>query len=162
MTRSHSRPSDPVLMDVTTSLTRMSRAYRQAADGSLAELGLSTATAWPVVIVGRMGDGVRQKVVAEELGIEAPSLVRLLDQLEANGFLARKDDPDDRRAKTLHLTKLGRAVVADVEALLVDLRRRIFEGVSREDADTFLRVLDTLKSGLAAVAAGKTETKAAK
>ncbi|GAA4342767.1 MarR family transcriptional regulator [Pigmentiphaga soli] len=139
-------PSDALLMEMTTTLTRMARVYRGVADQMLADLGLSQATAWPIVLIGRLGDGVRQRPLAEELGIEASSLVRLLDQLEASGYVQRKDDSTDRRAKTLHLTEAGKALTARVESLLVDVRRQLFDGVSEADAQAFLRVFAQLKT----------------
>lgn len=152
MTKPAGVPSDATLMEITTTLTRMARIYRAAADQSLAELGLSQATAWPIVIIGRLGEGVRQRVLAEELGIEAPSLVRLLDQLEASGLVQRKDDVEDRRVKTLHLTPAGSHVGEKVENLLVGFRRRLFADIDSKDADAFLRVFAALKSQLACVA----------
>jgi MarR family transcriptional regulator for hemolysin len=129
----------------------MARSYRAGADQALAELNLSQATAWPVLIIMRLGEGVRQRALAEELGIEAPSLVRLLDQLETSGLVQRKDDPEDGRAKTLHLTATGRHIAVEIEDLLVRFRRRLFANVSSEEADTFLRVFAALKTELECV-----------
>lgn len=138
-------PSDATLMAMSQGMLQMSRAYRAAADQMLAELGVSQATAWPIVVIRRLGEGVRQKAVAEELGIEAPSLVRLLDQLEASGLAVRKLDVEDGRSKTLHLTEAGRHIANDIDKRLLSFRRAIFKDVSREDADAFLRVLAVIR-----------------
>ncbi|WP_238534196.1 MarR family winged helix-turn-helix transcriptional regulator [Advenella kashmirensis] len=106
---------------------------------------MSQATAWPIVVIRRLGEGVRQKDIAEELGIEAPSLVRLLDQLEASGLAVRKLDPEDGRSKTLYLTDAGRRIANEIDERLLGFRRMVFNGVSKEDADAFLRVLDTIR-----------------
>lgn len=150
-------PSDATLMAMSQGMLQMSRAYRAAADQMLAELGVSQATAWPIVAIRRLGEGVRQKAVAEELGIEAPSLVRLLDQLEASGLVARKLDADDGRSKTLHLTDAGRRIADDIDQRLLCFRRTVFKDVSTEDADAFLRVLAALRRNTCAAgkAAGK-------
>ena len=57
-------PSDSLLMATTANLMVLSRAYRGAADKALADYGLSQATAWPVILAGRLGDGVRQGALA--------------------------------------------------------------------------------------------------
>ena len=44
-------------MATTANLMVLSRAYRGAADKALADYGLSQATAWPVILAGRLGDG---------------------------------------------------------------------------------------------------------
>ncbi|WP_263913210.1 MarR family transcriptional regulator [Achromobacter sp. 79A6] len=150
-------PTDSQLMATTANLIVLSRAYRGAADKALADYGLSQATAWPVILTGRLGDGVRQGALAEALGVEGPSLVRVLDQLVAAGLMERREDAHDRRAKTLHLTEAGHALRKQVEDVLVELRRRLFDGVSEADLQACLRVFDTLKTALGRGTAGAQE-----
>lgn len=102
---------------------------------------VSEACATPLLIVGRLGEAVRQVTLAEYVGIEGPSLVRLLDQLCAAGLVRRDEDPDDRRAKTITLTDAGRAVTERMEADLRALRARVLKSVSRADLEATLRVL---------------------
>lgn len=144
-------------MATTANLMVLSRAYRGAADKALADYGLSQATAWPVILAGRLGDGVRQGALAEALGVEGPSLVRVLDQLVAAGLMERREDPHDRRARNVHLTDAGHALRAQVEDVLVELRRRIFQGVSESDLEACLRVFETLKVSLGRGNAGTQE-----
>lgn len=144
-------------MATTANLMVLSRAYRGAADKALADYGLSQATAWPVILAGRLGDGVRQGALAEALGVEGPSLVRVLDQLVAAGLMERREDPHDRRARTLHLTDAGHALRTQVEEVLVELRRRVFQGVSESDLEACLRVFDALKVSLGRSGAGAQE-----
>ena len=144
-------------MATTANLMVLSRAYRVAADKALADYGLSQATAWPVILAGRLGDGGRQGALAEALGVEGPSLVRVLDQLVAAGLMERREDPHDRRARTLHLTDAGHALRAQVEEVLVELRRRVFQGVSESDLQACLRVFDALKVALGRSGAGAQE-----
>ncbi|MDH0684170.1 MarR family winged helix-turn-helix transcriptional regulator [Achromobacter animicus] len=150
-------PFDSQLMATTANLMVLSRAYRGAADKALADYGLSQATAWPVILAGRLGDGVRQGALAEALGVEGPSLVRVLDQLVAAGLMERREDPHDRRARTLHLTEAGHALRAQVEDVLVELRRRIFHDVSESDLQACLRVFDAMKVSLGRSGAGAQE-----
>ncbi|AKQ55427.1 marR family transcriptional regulator [Bordetella hinzii] len=140
--------TDSQLMAMTANLMVLSRAYRSAADKALADFGLSQATAWPVILTGRLGDGVRQGALAEALGVEGPSLVRVLDHLVAAGLLERREDAQDRRAKTVHLTASGQALREQVEGVLVQLRRQIFKDIPEADLDTCLRVFEQLKSAL--------------
>lgn len=150
MTTKPRLPTDATLMAVSQGMLQMARAYRGAADQLLAELGVSQASAWPIAVIQRLGDGVRQKDIAEELGIEAPSLVRLLDHLEASGLAVRKLDPDDGRSKTLHLTETGRRIADVINTRLLGFRRAVFTGISKEDADAFLRVLEAIRNNTCA------------
>jgi len=130
------------------SLSTLQRAYRAAADKAVAHVGVSQTLAWPIVMIGRMGEGMRQGVLAEVLGIEGPSLVRSVDQLVEAGFVRRLEDPADRRAKTLHLTPAGVAACATIEAALSEMRGTLFEGIADEDIAACLRVFGTLEARL--------------
>ncbi|AIO43188.1 marR family protein [Burkholderia cepacia] len=89
---------------------------------------------------------MRQGTLAEHVGIEGPSLVRLLDQLCAAGLARRDEDPHDRRAKTISLTAAGRAVTAKMEEDLRALRAQVLKGVSRADLEATLRVLNAFNA----------------
>ncbi|WP_429932394.1 MarR family winged helix-turn-helix transcriptional regulator [Agrobacterium vitis] len=127
--------------NLTSQLFSAARLWRRAIDVALAEHGISEACASPLVWIGRLGGGIRQITLAEHVGIEGPSLVRLLDQLEASGMVMRKDDPTDRRAKGLWLTPEGARMAARIEAVLDEERAGVFEGISQADLETTLRVL---------------------
>ncbi|SAI55048.1 marR family transcriptional regulator [Bordetella ansorpii] len=135
-------------MAVSAALPVLARAYRSAADKVLAGYGLSQATAWPVILAGRLGDGVRQGALAEALGIEGPSLVRLLDHLVSAGLIERREDPSDRRARTLHLTESGQALRAKLEDVLTRIRRELFKGIDADDVAACLRVFEKLTLAL--------------
>ncbi|WP_051647383.1 MarR family winged helix-turn-helix transcriptional regulator [Paracidovorax oryzae] len=138
-------PADPAeLRNLTFTLNLLQRAYRAAADRAVAHLGVSQAAGWTVVTIGRHGDGTRQGVIADLLGIEGPTLIRTLDQLVAAGLVERRDDPADRRARTLHLTEAGKAILARIEEALNGLRTELFQDIPAEDVRACLRVFGTL------------------
>jgi MarR family transcriptional regulator for hemolysin len=114
----------------------------------LTGLGLSDALALPVVLLGRRPDGVRQNVLADELGVEGPSLVRLLDKLVKDGLVERWEDPSDRRAKTVHLTQAGRAHSERASEALDAFRANLLEGVSTADIQACLRVFEQMETRL--------------
>ena len=146
-----SQERETALMATTMLLSVLQRAYKSTADKAVAHLGVSATMAWPLVMIGRQGDGVRQIQLAELLGIEAASLVRSLDQLVAAGLAERREDAADRRAKTLHLTPAGAAAGAQIEAALRELRAGLFEGVPDADLAACLRVFATLEQRLGCV-----------
>lgn len=145
---------DKTLMSLTHTLIHSARTYKAAADRMASDFDLSHASAWPVLMIGRLGDGVRPGVVADALGVEPPSLVRIIDQLVAAGLVLREDCPTDRRAKTLHLTPQGRECAARIEKALVPFRRELFKGMLKEDIEACVRVLTRLDGVLAAQAKG--------
>lgn len=86
--------------------------------------------------------------MADLLGVEGPSLIRTLDQLVGAGLVERREDPNDRRAKTLHLTPEGLSIQEKVEATLHALRADLFKGVTESDIDACLRVFSALAQQL--------------
>lgn len=144
-TRNH---REITLMTIGVSLPILDRAYRAAANQAVAHVGLSQSMAWPLLMIGRHGEGMRQGVLAELLGLEGPSLARSLEQLADGGFVERREDPADRRAKTLHLTAAGVAACEQIEAALRELRGGLFEGVADADLAACLRVFATLQQRL--------------
>jgi MarR family transcriptional regulator for hemolysin len=139
---------DRTLMSITSTLPIIARSYKSAADHVVAEFGLSQSTAWPVIMIGRLGDGIRPGALSDALGMEPPSLVRLLDQLIEAGLVARAEDPLDRRAKTLCLTARGRACVTKMEKALMPFRRSVFAGIDKADIEACERVMARLVSRL--------------
>lgn len=131
---------DSLRLAVTSTMHKVGRHWRRLVQDVTATHGISEACAQPLITIGRLGEGVRQGVVAEEVGIEGPSLVRLLDQLCAGDLVERRDDAADRRAKTLWLTARGRRTTQRIERELVALRTRVLADVSREDLEAALRV----------------------
>lgn len=126
---------------LTAQLLQAGRQWRRIAEKELEKLGISEACAAPLLWTGRLGGGVRQVTLASYVGIEGPSLVRLLDQLAAADLIVRRDDPTDRRAKTIWLTDEGERLSGRIEELLVDLRGQVLADVGKADLEATLRVL---------------------
>lgn len=73
-------------------------------------------------------DGLRLTDLAARAGITVQSMGELVDDLEVKGYVERRPDPDDRRAKRIYLTDRGRKnarvakrATADVENYLAEL-----------------------------------------
>ncbi|OWJ65767.1 MarR family winged helix-turn-helix transcriptional regulator [Inquilinus limosus] len=126
------------------------RLWRREVDEMLGRYGLSDATWQPLLHLFRIGEGLRQRDLADSLGIEGPSLVRLLDTLESQGLIERREDEGDRRAKAVHLTEDGRTLVEGIRGVAAEVRERLLAGVSDEDMVLCLGVLDRIERNIAA------------
>ncbi|WP_438391869.1 MarR family winged helix-turn-helix transcriptional regulator [Caballeronia sp. DA-9] len=110
--------------------------------------GYSFSFTAPLFVMIRFGDGQRHGELANLLGIEAPSLVRTVAELETQNFLVRRDTPDDRRAKTLHLTETGRALGRIVDELLTNFRTTILSEISDRDIDAGIKIFRQMEAAL--------------
>jgi MarR family transcriptional regulator for hemolysin len=126
-------------------VARIARRLRQAVDAEMRLIGLTEATWRPLVYVRLLGDGVRQKDLASAMSIEGPSLVRLLYSLERRGFIERREDENDRRARGIHLTRAGRELAVRAARIGNGFQTRLLSNVSRADLETCQRVLETLE-----------------
>lgn len=126
-------------------LLPLARRWRAVADRAVAGFGLSDATGWVLLHIGRLGDGVRQTELAGALDIQGASLVRLIDQLERAGLVERRIDAGDRRVNHIFLTPAGEAMVVRIERALRAIRHDLFEGIGDAElaaANTMLALLD--------------------
>ena len=118
----------------------LTRRWRAIMDMELSRFGLTSATCRPLFYLGELGDGVRPKDLAETLEMERPSLGQLVDRLELQGFVSRRNDPHDRRGKTLHLTPAGREIYQLTADVAQRVRSELLVGVSDAELSACMRV----------------------
>ena len=86
-------------------------------------------------------DGARPGVLAERAGMSKQAMNQLLRSLEAVGYLARSDAPDEGRARIVRLTKRGRTAYAKVHEILRDIEH---EWSAELGAKTFTELKELL------------------
>jgi len=80
-------------------------------DARLAELGF-TRQQWLVLNTVEQREGLRQSDLAEAMEVGPAAAVKLVDALEKSGWVERRVDARDRRAKRLHLSRRGRSMLS--------------------------------------------------
>jgi DNA-binding MarR family transcriptional regulator len=88
--------------------------------------------------------GMSQQELHEKTGIDASSMVSVIDELEARGLAERRPDPEDRRTRTIFLTELGQQTLARVRALAGELQRELFGALSTDELRTLHALLRKL------------------
>jgi MarR family transcriptional regulator for hemolysin len=88
--------------------------------------------------------------LAHHIGIEAASLVRLVDHMEKEGLLKRCGSETDRRVKHLHLSDAGKKVVTEIRSYAAELRKEVLDGLSQTEIQTAFNVLNNIRSKLGA------------
>ncbi len=131
-------------------LGRVYRSWRTLVDTQLRPLGMTQARWMALLYIARGGSGMLQKDLAERMGIEGPTLVKLLDALEAAGLVARTEAEGDRRGKTLALTPAAAPIVGEIERVVAGSRQRLLGDVSDADIASCIRVFETIRDNIAA------------
>ena len=129
-------------------LAHMSRGWRAELDRRLAGLGLSQAR-WLVLLhLARFAEPPTQRELAQSVGVEGPTLARLLDSLEAQGLVKRQAVIEDRRAKKIMLCPPARPLIEQIETIANALRAELFMGVDEEELSTAMRVHSRILANL--------------
>jgi len=128
-------------------LNDVARLMRTAYDRRIRKLGLTRAQWWVLTHLFR-GDGVSQTELAETLEIEKPTLGRLLDRLEAKGWIRRAHDARDRRMWRVHLTEEVEPALRTMRVLAAELRRDALAGIDAAERERFVDTLLAIKENL--------------
>lgn len=134
-------------------LNDVARLMRTVYDRRVKSLGLTRSQWWVLNHLFR-GDGVTQTELAETLEIEKPTLGRLLDRLEAKGWVRREDDATDRRAWRVYLTDEVGPAMRELRAVAAELRRDALAGLSAPERERFVDTLLAIKANLAKMPPG--------
>ena len=126
----------------SAALGEVARLWRGQIDRCVRPLGLSFMQWLTLSLLARLGEGLVQKDLASAVGIESPTMVGILDRLVDADLVERRVAPNDRRAKTVHLTRRGHALLAKSEVGLRELRETLLDGLSESDILAGTRVLE--------------------
>ncbi len=135
---------------VGISISRTARMWRTKLDERLSPLGLTQARWLVLMHLSRMGGEALQKDLAFVVGVEGPTLVRVLDGLERMGLVLRAAVEGDRRARRICLTPKADGVNSDIMRIGTKLRAEALAGISDAELESFFGVLETIMANLAA------------
>ena len=142
--------STSVREHVGITISRTARTWRTKLDERLSPLGLTQARWLVLMHLSRMGGESLQKELAFIVGVEGPTLVRVLDGLERLGLVQRLGVEGDKRARLIRLTPKAASVISDIMRIGIKLRGEALAGISDEDIESFFRVLEVILANLAA------------
>lgn len=124
--------------------------FRKHFDRRATQFGLTRAQ-WRAVKRLYVSEGITQAELADRLEMDPIAVGRVIDRLQAGGFVERRADPSDRRLWRLHLTERARAVAADMEDISRGLRVEATRGIPGADVEKFVEVLERMKDNLQAL-----------
>ena len=78
-------------------------------------------------------DGLTHTDLARSLEVQPATITKMINRMEKNGFVQRRQDPDDQRVSRVYLTEAGRAVQEDVRQVWRTLEQEAFGGFTMEE-----------------------------
>ena len=124
--------------------------FRKHFDRRAVKFGLTRAQ-WRATKVLYHREGLRQTELAEFLEMEPIAVGRVIDRLQAAGFVERRPDPKDRRAWRLYTTEQARVIVDDMELIARDLRKDATRDIDHDELQQALAVINRIKDNLLAL-----------
>lgn len=143
------RPDDEALGFLITDTARLLRAEFDRAIAA-ESLGTTPGEARALSHVARACP-VRQAALAERMGVEAMTLSTYLDRLQSLGFIERRPDPADRRAKLIHTTPAAADIITSIRIEQIELMQLVTSGIGEEDLALMRERMKRLRANLAAL-----------
>lgn len=129
------------------SLHQVAHAWRTELDRRLRPLGFSHSR-WLLLLHLSRNDGCTHCELAQNMGIEAATLVKQVDHMEQEGLLKRCGSETDRRVKHLYLSPTGKKAVERIRSSAAELRKEILAGSGEQEIASALAVLQNIRSKL--------------
>jgi MarR family transcriptional regulator for hemolysin len=114
-------------------LTFVARRWRNLMNEELRAVGQSQARWGTLYWIAVFGDTVNQTELADRIGVEQPTLGRVLRDLEAEGLIERTAGSADRRAKVIRLTAAAKPVMKQINRIQESVRARLLNGIEPKD-----------------------------
>ena len=139
--RSRRREEAQRLLDLLNALG--STTFRQLLWQRASELDLTYAQSQ---VLFRLAEhpGSHMGDVAKAFGVTLPAVTHIVDRLEEKGLATRGDHPADRRVYVLDLTRAGKALVEELEAIRLRGMERVLARMSADDRRRVLTGLEAL------------------
>jgi len=113
-------------------LAQLGRAVTRQYRAAFSPIGLKPrATA--ALLRLRMDGAISQQALGATLDIEASNLVVLLNELEAEGLISRRRDPQDRRRHVVEISEQGAKAVCEVERAADQVEDEFFSSLSADE-----------------------------
>jgi DNA-binding MarR family transcriptional regulator len=138
----------PIKDMVSYVLARVCKEHRQRVDEALKEMarerceGHELHVGQEMILLQLWGaEGLTQSQLAERLGVEPPTVTKMLRRMETGGLLSRCGDVEDARVSRVHLTELGRALETPVTQSWEQVEARVTAGMTAEERMLLRRLL---------------------
>lgn len=131
-------------MDITgRKITKIAREVNRFTTKTMKAEGIGTAE-FDVIHFVRHHPGITQVEIRDALGIDKGAAARRVANLEAKGYLVRRENPNDRRSQNLYATEQAEQLKNSKAHLEAVFYNWLLGGLTEQDRTQFSRVLDLI------------------
>jgi MarR family transcriptional regulator, transcriptional regulator for hemolysin len=146
-------PSGPSEFRIGFYVHDVSRMRRTLFDHEMKPLGITRSQWWVLAQLSRSqsdagSEGMLQTDLATILDVGKVTVGGLIDRLETSGFVERRPDHIDRRAKRIVMTNKGQKVLNQMVVVGRRLNLSILQGISEREIKTAEKVLARMKANI--------------
>jgi len=134
--------------ELSQRIGEVSRAWRFEMNRRLKPFGLNLSMRQVLMQLHRNPGGLMQRDLACKLGIEGPTLVRLLDQLEKKQWIQRVTAQNDKRCKYSVLTARAAEQIQLIEKISNEMRLKMMNGLSIGEVEAGLHAMTQIRNNL--------------
>jgi DNA-binding MarR family transcriptional regulator len=116
------------------SLLHAAEVAQSHVESMLAAVGLSLPKLAALRALSDAGESLPLGQLAERLSCVKSNITQLVDRLEADGFVARAHDPNDRRSRLAVMTPAGRKACEEGTRIQDETERALFGALSQDEA----------------------------
>lgn len=140
--------NDDIRTAVAQGLMLAGRRWRARLNERLKVIGQTDARCAALAEIAGSQSGVVQRELSQRLGVEEPTIVRLIDALEAQNWVERRTHSGDRRAKVVQIKPAAAPVLDQAQEIVADLQQELFSDMDPADLAACLRVLEEISRKL--------------
>jgi MarR family transcriptional regulator for hemolysin len=129
-------------------VNRTARAFVKALDLELRDKVGITVGQWKVIVMLVKQNGLTQKETADKLGLEAPTLIPIIDKMEKEGLVVRRVDSSDRRNNRIYRTEKADTLWDRMVECATKVRQISVKDISEENISIMRNVLDKVWQNL--------------
>jgi MarR family transcriptional regulator for hemolysin len=126
----------------------VARLYGRRFDRNGRRLELTRAQCRTLGYLAR-NEGINQAGLADLLEIRPMTLVRQIDRMQEAGWIERRPDPADRRARRLYLTDKARPILGRIWDVASETQDQVLAALSPDESDQLIDLLRRVHGALA-------------
>jgi DNA-binding MarR family transcriptional regulator len=116
-------------------------------EAKLNAMGLSLAKLLALSALSQAGESLPLTQLAERLSCVKSNITQLVDRLEADGFVMRQSDPNDRRTRLAVLTAAGRKACQEGTRVRQQAEQQLVGRLSADEAAQLAALLEKMAKG---------------
>ena len=132
---------------VAVSMTTATRVYRARVGALLGKIGLHAGQEGVLKALSEH-DGQTMTELAAMLGVQPPTVTKMIGRLVTQGYVDRRASASDGRQAHVHLTEHGKEALAEIDHVLEKVERRALEGIRDKDQKKLRRLLRRIMRNL--------------